>query len=164
MFFQNVLQSPDLIMWCGLLKFPILFIVLSCYISWDCESTVQKCGKLFPFWGSHNSDLAWDDLITPQVQVNKENSIEFLLFSVYYLYNYYMVCALLSHTHHVTVTPVIFHRLRVEFEPLGNLDENKPDFLNQICVNYFFSGREGWPIWWETQEFVMRPLNVDMKM
>jgi len=23
-------------------------------------------------------------------------------FSVYYLYNYYMVCALLSHTYHVT--------------------------------------------------------------
>jgi len=30
--------------------------------------------------------------------------MEFLLFSIYYLYNYYMVCALLSHTHHVTVT------------------------------------------------------------
>jgi len=34
--------------------------------------------------------------------VDKENSIKFLLFSVYYLYNYYMVCALLSHSHHVT--------------------------------------------------------------
>jgi len=28
--------------------------------------------------------------------------MEFLLNSVYYLYNYYIVCALLSHTHHVT--------------------------------------------------------------
>ena len=28
--------------------------------------------------------------------------MEFLLDSVYYLYSYYMVCALLSHTHHVT--------------------------------------------------------------
>jgi len=48
------------------------------------------------------SDLAWDDLITLQVWVDKENSIEFLLDSVYYLYNYYMVCVLLSHTHHMT--------------------------------------------------------------
>jgi len=28
--------------------------------------------------------------------------MEFLLFSVHYLYNYYIVCALLSHAHHVT--------------------------------------------------------------
>jgi len=28
--------------------------------------------------------------------------MEFLLFSVHYLYNYYMVCALLFHTYHVT--------------------------------------------------------------
>jgi len=28
--------------------------------------------------------------------------MEFLLLSVYYLYNYYVVCVLLSHTHHVT--------------------------------------------------------------
>jgi len=28
--------------------------------------------------------------------------MEFPLDSVYYLYNYYMVCALLSHTHHMT--------------------------------------------------------------
>ena len=41
----------------------------------------------------------------------------YLLFFVYYLYNYYMVCALLSHTHHVTmwlsiyvtITLVIWH-------------------------------------------------------
>jgi len=46
--------------------------------------------------------LSLDDLITLQVRVDKENSIEFLLFSVHYLYNYYMVCALFSHTYHVT--------------------------------------------------------------
>jgi len=34
--------------------------------------------------------------------IDKENSIEFLLDSLHYLYNYYMVCALLSHTYHVT--------------------------------------------------------------
>jgi len=28
--------------------------------------------------------------------------MKFPLFFVYYLYNYYMVCALLSHTHYVT--------------------------------------------------------------
>jgi len=56
------------------------------------------------------SNLAWDDLITLQVQVDKRNLMEFLLFSIHYLYNYYMVCALLSHTHviyHVTSCDVI---------------------------------------------------------
>ena len=33
---------------------------------------------------------------------DKENSIEFSLDFLHYLYNYYMVCALFSHTHHVT--------------------------------------------------------------
>jgi len=48
------------------------------------------------------SDLAWDDFITLQVWVDKENLIEFLFNSVFYLDNYYMVCALLSHGPHVT--------------------------------------------------------------
>jgi len=34
--------------------------------------------------------------------INKENLIEFLLDFLYYLYNYYMVCALLSYAYHVT--------------------------------------------------------------
>jgi len=34
--------------------------------------------------------------------IDKENSIEFPLDSLHYLYNYYMVCALLSHAYHVT--------------------------------------------------------------
>ena len=34
--------------------------------------------------------------------IDKENLIEFLLDFLYYLYNYYMVCALFSHTYHVT--------------------------------------------------------------
>jgi len=33
---------------------------------------------------------------------DKENLIEFPLDFLYYLYNYYMVCALFSHTYHVT--------------------------------------------------------------
>jgi len=54
MFFWNILQSPDLIMWYGLLKIPILFIVLSHYMSWDCELTVQMHEKFFLSWGSYN--------------------------------------------------------------------------------------------------------------
>ena len=34
--------------------------------------------------------------------IDKENLIEFPLDFLHYLYNYYMVCALLSHTYHVT--------------------------------------------------------------
>jgi len=34
--------------------------------------------------------------------INKENLIEFLLDFLYYLYNYYIVCILLSHAYHVT--------------------------------------------------------------
>jgi len=34
--------------------------------------------------------------------IDKENLIEFLLDFLYYLYNYYMVCALLSHAYHMT--------------------------------------------------------------
>ena len=34
--------------------------------------------------------------------IDKENSIEFPLDFLYYLYNYYMVCALLSYAYHVT--------------------------------------------------------------
>ena len=49
---------------------------------------------------------------------DKENSMEFLLDFLYYLYNYYMVCALSSHTHHVTsyVTPcdvTLWHPIHV---------------------------------------------------
>ena len=43
----------------------------------------------------------------PLSAFDKENSIEFLLNSLYYLYNYYMVYALPSHAYHVIyhVTP-----------------------------------------------------------
>ena len=34
--------------------------------------------------------------------IDKENSIEFPLDFLYYLYNYYMVCVLLSYTYYVT--------------------------------------------------------------
>jgi len=34
--------------------------------------------------------------------IDKENSIEFPLDFLHYLYNYYMVCALLPHAYHVT--------------------------------------------------------------
>ena len=38
----------------------------------------------------------------PLSAFDKENLMEFSLDFLYYLYNYYMVCALSSHTHHVT--------------------------------------------------------------
>ena len=38
----------------------------------------------------------------PLSAFDKENSIEFLLDFLHYLYNYYMVCALFSHAYHVT--------------------------------------------------------------
>ena len=38
----------------------------------------------------------------PLSAFDKENSIEFLLDFLHYLYNYYMVYALLSHAYHVT--------------------------------------------------------------
>ena len=38
----------------------------------------------------------------PLSAFDKENSIEFLLDFLHYLYNYYMVCALPSHAYHVT--------------------------------------------------------------
>jgi len=51
------------------------------------------------FW---YKDFSHDNLISLLIWVDKENLMEFLLFSVHYLYNYYMVYALLSHNYHVT--------------------------------------------------------------
>jgi len=39
---------------------------------------------------------------TPLSAFDKENLMEFSLDFLYYLYNYYIVCVLLSHTYHVT--------------------------------------------------------------
>ena len=47
-------------------------------------------------------DLDWDVLELLLVWVDKENSMEFLLNFLYYLYNYYMVCTLSSHGSLVT--------------------------------------------------------------
>jgi len=64
--------------------------------------------------GSHEPPLAYVGLckkaklqarIKPTalcLAIDKENLIEFPLDFLYYLYNYYMVCALSSHTYHVT--------------------------------------------------------------
>ena len=40
------------------------------------------------------SDLAWDDLDTLLIQVDKKNSIEFPFDFLYYIYNYYCGYAL----------------------------------------------------------------------
>jgi len=47
----------------------------------------------------------------PLSAFDKKNSMEFPLDFLHYLYNYYMVCALLSHTYHVThhVTVIMWH-------------------------------------------------------
>ena len=47
-------------------------------------------------------DLDWDILELLLVWVNKENLMEFPLNFLYYLYNYYIVCILSSHSSHVT--------------------------------------------------------------
>jgi len=47
-------------------------------------------------------DLDWDILELLLVWVDKENSMEFPLNFLYYLYNYYMVCVLSSHGSYVT--------------------------------------------------------------
>ena len=55
----------------------------------------SRCG--IEFWYSN-----LDNLIILQVQVDKKNLMESPLDSVYYLYNYYIVYALLSHIYHMT--------------------------------------------------------------
>ena len=55
------------------------------------EQTIYQISLIILGWGEKKdycSDLAWDDLITLQVQVDKENSIEFPFDSVHYLYNF----------------------------------------------------------------------------
>jgi len=42
----------------------------------------------------------------PLLAFDKENSIEFLLNSLHYLYNYYIVYILPSHAYHVTLCDV----------------------------------------------------------
>ena len=58
MSFQNILWSHDLITWYDYL-IPMLFISCPCCTIWCWRSNVQTCGKLFPFWGSHN---IWEDI------------------------------------------------------------------------------------------------------
>jgi len=73
---------------------------------------------LFHWQASHSFTYCFTFFVTPSVRLanskagikptaplsvfDKENSIEFLLDSLYYLYNYYMVCVVLSHAYHVT--------------------------------------------------------------
>jgi len=60
----------------------------------------EQCSDVvIEFWCS---DLAQDDLTTLLVWVDKENSMEFLLNFLHYLYNYCMVYVLSSHGPHVT--------------------------------------------------------------
>ena len=51
------------------------------------------------FWCKN---LDWNILELLLVQVDKENSMEFPLNFLHYLYNYYIVCALSPHSSYVT--------------------------------------------------------------
>ena len=55
---------------------------------------MSGANKEIEFWCK---DLDWDVLELLLVWVDKENSMEFLLNFLYYLYNYYMVCTLSSY-------------------------------------------------------------------
>jgi len=46
-------------------------------------------------------NLDYNTLELLLVQVNKKKSTEFLFNSIYYFYNYYMVCVLLFHIYYV---------------------------------------------------------------
>jgi len=60
--------------------------------------------------------LYCDNLNLLQVQVDKENSMEFLLDFLYYLYNYYIVCALLFYTYHMTSCDVTHDFLLCDYD------------------------------------------------
>ena len=76
------------------------------------SSVVYQIALFSSYNGPHDSEqykaLAIMTLNPLQVQVNKENLMEFLLDILYYLYNYYMVCALISHTYHVILSHITF--------------------------------------------------------
>ena len=80
----------------------------------------QRAGGTGPTLGWHALSVCWCKEAKLQARIkptalrsaiDKENSIEFSLDFLHYLYNYYMVCALFSHayyvTHHVTLCDVM---------------------------------------------------------
>ena len=80
----------------------------------------RKAGGTGPTLGWHALSVCWCKEAKLQARIkptalrsaiDKENSIEFSLDFLHYLYNYYMVCALFSHayyvTHHVTLCDVM---------------------------------------------------------
>jgi len=79
--------------------FPSIAYLTTSYCSLNVQLQLDEWKSLFR--AASCSNLAWDDLITLQVQVDK-NLMKLPLDSVHYLYSYYMVCALLSHTYHIT--------------------------------------------------------------
>ena len=64
---------------------------------------VEYRGRKSKYAWKHNcKNLDSNALDLLLVWVDKENSMEFPLNFLYYLYNYCMVCALYSHSSHVT--------------------------------------------------------------
>jgi len=66
--------------------------------SWLCDFPVIPSSRLSA------SKVRWPELSQLSLcsEFDKENLIKFPLDFLHYLYNYYMVCALFSHTYHVT--------------------------------------------------------------
>jgi len=64
--FQNVLWSPDLIMWSDYLSF-LLFISQPHCMTWGFGLSAQMCEKIFSFWGSHNIKVGFVEEFQGQV-------------------------------------------------------------------------------------------------
>ena len=68
--------------------------------------------------------------------------MKFLLFSVHYLYNYYMVYALLSHTYHVTYYVILIgikgfdHETKVK----ARLERQNLQTTSQLCTKQVGTG------------------------
>jgi len=76
------------------------------YVIWLCPSAMFELVKNKASVRLANSKARIKPT-APLSAFDKENSIEFPLDSLHYLYNYYMVCALLSHAYHVTSCDVM---------------------------------------------------------
>ena len=70
--FQNILWSPDLIIWSNYLS-SLLFISRPYCMTWDFGLSAQMCGKIFPFWGSHNIKVGsvkeFQGQVTPETKL-----------------------------------------------------------------------------------------------
>jgi len=70
--FQNVLWSPDLIMWSDYLS-SLLFISQPHCMTWGFGLSAQMCEKIFSFWGSYNIKVGsveeFQGQVTPETKL-----------------------------------------------------------------------------------------------